>query len=1193
MAEGLRPALVASVSSRVPLTVVVTASGPAADEFADALSSYTDGVAVLPSWETLPHERLSPRLDTMAQRVAVLRRLTHPVTGDKAAGPIRILVTSARAWLQPVVADAAEVEPIRLKVGDSLDFEGLVERFISLGYARVDMVEKRGDIAVRGGLIDVFAPTEDHPVRVEFFGDEIDEIRYFSLSDQRTLEEAHDGLWAPACRELLLTDDVKQRAHALRNDLPGAAETLERLSEGIYAEGMEALAPVLTDSLTPLVQMLPADSITFMSEPEKIARRAADLEATTQEFMEAAWESAAAGGKIPVQVEQASFASLGQSRKIVREIGAGWVSLSSFGGQVTSGAEDEGELTRQPAGEAESPAAASLPALEDLPQDGSSPQVASALDLDLFLAETEQEFLIPSRDVEPYRGQMTTAIADLRKLLAADWRLLVTTQGAGSATRLVQVLGEGGVPARHLDAVPAALNDPVVYIVSGTAGTGFVMEADRLGVMTEQDFTGRRAQARAGKKLKRRAAGAVIDPLTLQPGDYIVHEQHGVGRFVELVTRTIGRGPSAVTRDFLLVEYKSSKRGHPNDRLFVPTESLDQVSKYVGGDAPTLNKMGGVDWAKTKQKARKAVREIAGELVRLYAARTSTKGYAFSPDTVWQRELEDAFPYPETPDQLTTIAEIKADMEKPYPMDRLLCGDVGYGKTEVAVRAAFKAVQDGKQVAILCPTTLLVQQHLETFTQRYMAFPVNVQALSRFTPHREADKIKTGLQDGSVDIVIGTHSLVTGHVRFKDLGLVIVDEEQRFGVEHKETLKQLRASVDVLSMSATPIPRTLEMAVTGIRQMSMLQTPPEERHPVLTYVGRYQDKQMIAAIRRELLRDGQVFYVHNRVESIDAVAAHVQQLVPDARVAVAHGKMSEQQLEQVIVDFWNREFDVLVCTTIVETGLDISNANTLIVDRADAMGLSQLHQLRGRVGRGRERAYAYFFYPKDKVLTETAHERLKTIASHTDLGAGMAVAMKDLEIRGAGNLLGGQQSGHIAGVGFDLYIRMVAEAVSEFKGEEQAPRTDLNIQIAVDAHIPTTYIPGERLRLETYAKIAAAANQAERDAVREELIDRYGTIPQPVELLLRVAKLRELMRETGLVDIVEQGRFIRFGPVALGDAQSARLRRLHPGAMQKPAIRQVLIPAPMTAKLGGKPVTDEALIEWAEDVITHILAWQG
>jgi transcription-repair coupling factor (superfamily II helicase) len=505
------------------------------------------------------------------------------------------------------------------------------------------------------------------------------------------------------------------------------------------------------------------------------------------------------------------------------------------------------------------------------------------------------------------------------------------------------------------------------------------------------------------------------------------------------------------------------------------------------------------------------------------------------------------------------------------------------------VRAAFKAVQDGKQVAVLVPTTLLVQQHYDTFSERYAGFPVTVKALSRFQSDKEAKAVLDDLSKGKVDVVIGTHRLLSGSVHFKDLGLVVIDEEQRFGVEHKETLKQLRTNVDVLAMSATPIPRTLEMAVTGIREMSTLATPPEERHPVLTYVGAYEDKQIVAAIRRELLREGQVFYVHNKVDSINRTASHLMELVPEARVRVAHGKMSEHELEQVILDFWEKKFDVLVSTTIIETGLDISNANTLIVERSDRLGLSQLHQLRGRVGRGRERAYAYFLYPPEKPLTDTAHDRLATIAANTDLGAGMAVAMKDLEIRGAGNLLGGEQSGHIAGVGFDLYVRMVGEAVSAFKGEYTQEVPEVSIELPIDAHIPHEYIGGERLRLEAYRKIAEATTEEQLEFIRTELLDRYGLLPEPVNNLFLVASFRNFVREVGVHDVTVQGKYVRFGPVELPESATLRLKRIYPGSMIKTAVRTVLVPYPTTSRIGGKPLRGEEIIDWARQFIRIIV----
>ena len=623
----------------------------------------------------------------------------------------------------------------------------------------------------------------------------------------------------------------------------------------------------------------------------------------------------------------------------------------------------------------------------------------------------------------------------------------------------------------------------------------------------------------------------------------------------------------------------------------MPTDQLDQVTRYVGGEAPTLHKLGGADWAKTKGRAKKHVKQIAGELIRLYSARMATKGHAFGPDTPWQHELEDAFVYVETPDQLSSIDEVKVDMEREVPMDRLICGDVGYGKTEIAVRAAFKAIQDGKQAAILVPTTLLVQQHFQTFSERYAPFPVVVKALSRFQSDAEAKKVVEGLADGTVDLVIGTHRLLANGIRFKDLGLVVVDEEQRFGVEHKEQLKRMRTAVDVLALSATPIPRTLEMAVTGIREMSTLATPPEERHPVLTFVGAYDEKQIIAAIRRELLREGQVFLIHNRVSSIEKAAARIRELVPEARIATAHGQMGEHRLEQVVVDFWEKRFDVLVCTTIIETGLDISNANTLIVERADVLGLSQLHQLRGRVGRGRERAYSYFLYPPEKPLTETAHDRLATIASHTDLGAGMAVAMKDLEIRGAGNMLGGEQSGHIAGVGFDLYIRLVGEAVADYRGDggEGSCRPRSRSSCPSMRTCRTSTSQGERLRLEAYKKLATVQDAAGLAEIEAELQDRYGTPPEPVRNLFEVARLRTVARQADVGNISVQGKFVRFGPLQLPESQQLRLQRLYPGTLVKDAVRTILVPRPMTARVAGQPLRDTAVLRWAGDLIEAVL----
>jgi transcription-repair coupling factor (superfamily II helicase) len=1163
--DGTRPFLVAALAQRAdgsaaastdpaatepaPL-VVVTATTREADDLASALGLFlpADRIAVFPSWETLPHERLSPRSDTVGRRLAVLRRLAHPDPDDPAYGPLSVVVAPVRAVLQPLTKGLGDLVPVALRAGDERPLEDVVDALVGAAYTRTDLVERRGEFAVRGGILDVFPPTEEHPVRIEFWGDTVEEVRWFKVADQRSLEIADHGLWAPPCRELLLTDDVRARARALADQLPGVAEMLSKVAEGIAVEGMESLAPALVDGMESVLDVLPEHSIVLLADPERVRRRAHDLVATSEEFLEASWANAAAGNQVPVDLQSllgsASYWSLADVRALAERSGRPWWTLTPF-----------------------------------------------AADADLVIEDddVDERLAVRTTDPEAFRGDTDRAVEHLRERVADGWTVAVVTEGPGLAKRVAEVLSEHEVAVRPLDTTrDDALEPGWVHVTTATLGRGFVHEGARVEVLTETDLTGQPGSGTSTKDMRRMPSRRrnQVDPLQLRPGDHVVHEQHGVGRFVEMMQRTV----AGATREYLVIEYAPGKRGQPGDRLFVPTDQLDQVTKYVGGEEPTLNKMGGSDWSRTKSRAKRYVKQIAADLIRLYSARQATKGHAFAPDTPWQRELEDAFAYVETPDQLISIDEVKADMEKQVPMDRLICGDVGYGKTEIAVRAAFKAIQDGKQVAVLVPTTLLVSQHQQTFAERYSQFPVKVASLSRFQSDKEAKDVMAGMADGTIDLVIGTHRLLAKDVTFKDLGLVIIDEEQRFGVEHKELLKTMRTAVDVLSMSATPIPRTLEMAVTGIREMSTLATPPEERHPVLTFVGAYDEKQITAAVRRELLREGQVFFVHNKVSSIERAAARLRELVPEARIATAHGQMGEHKLEQVVEDFWEKRFDVLVCTTIVETGLDISNANTLIVERSDVLGLSQLHQLRGRVGRGRERAYAYFLYPPEKPMTETAHDRLRTIASNTDLGSGMAVAMKDLEIRGAGNLLGGEQSGHIQGVGFDLYVRLIGEAVSDFRGDAVDLPAEIKIELPVDAHLPHDYVPGERLRLEAYKKLATVETFEAVDEIEAELRDRYGAPPKPVENLLEVARLRVVAREARIGDIGVQGKVVRFGPVKdLRESQQLRLMRLYPGTLVKDALGTILVPAPMTARVGGKPLRDVEVLTWARQLITAVL----
>ncbi|MFC5140776.1 transcription-repair coupling factor [Actinomycetospora rhizophila] len=1184
---GLRPFVAAALAAAqdaggagVPL-LVVTATEREAEELAGAVGELLgpDVVAHLPSWETLPHERLSPRADTVGRRVTVFRRLAHPEADDTPDVPLRVVVAATRSLIQPVVPGLGDLEPVRLAEGTEYELEALTARLVDLAYARVEMVEKRGEFAVRGGIVDLFPPTAVAPVRVEFWGDEVSELRCFSVADQRSLSgEGPDSrpaeVVAPPCRELLLTEPVRARAAELAVEHAGEkalGELLGRVAEGIPTEGMESLIPALlggdgeTPELAVLPELLPAGGHVLLCHPERVLTRAADLVRTGQEFLEASWLAAADGadGRAPIDLGASAYRDLGDVRAVAAKAGRPWWTLSSL---------------------------ATDPDVED----------------DSHTRDGARVLRPGFTGVEAYRGDIPRAAADLRALAAAGGTGVLVVPAAGTAQRAAEQLREHEVPVQLADegllAAPAA---GVVTITRGGLADGVTAGATSLVIVTESDLTGTRPGTEGTVKrapVKRRNA---VDPLTLQPGDFVVHAQHGIGKFVEMTQRTTGTGKAATTREYLVLEYASSKRGQASDRLFVPTDQLDQISRYVGGELPTLNKLGGSDWSKTKSKARKAVRDIAASLVQLYAARQSAPGHAFAPDTPWQREMEDAFPFTETPDQASAIDEVKADMEKAVPMDRVISGDVGYGKTEIAVRAAFKAVQDGKQVAVLVPTTLLAQQHLQTFTDRMRNFPITVKGLSRFTSPKEADATIRGLADGSVDVVVGTHRLLQTGVTWKDLGLVVIDEEQRFGVEHKEHITGLRAHVDMLSMSATPIPRTLEMSLAGIREMSTILTPPEERHPTLTYVGAYEEKQVAAAIRRELLRDGQVFYIHNRVSSIDDAAARLRRLVPEARIATAHGQMAEERLERTVNEFWEREHDVLVCTTIVENGLDISNANTLVVERADTLGLSQLHQLRGRVGRGRERGYAYFLYPADQPLTETAHDRLATVAQHSELGAGTAVAMKDLEIRGAGNILGAEQSGHIAGVGFDLYVRLVGEAVEAFKahagagGADDEPLAEVRVDLPIDAHVPHDYVDTERLRLDVYRKIAEAADAAGIDAVREELVDRYGEPPTPVTNLLAVAAFRQACRRHGITEVAGQGNMIRFAPVDLPESMQMRLKRLHPRAQYKAASRTLSLPRPAEGsdgssgsrgpvRMGAAPLRDLALLAWCEQLFGQL-----
>jgi transcription-repair coupling factor (superfamily II helicase) len=1120
--EASWPFAVGALAQEAPV-LLVTATGRQAEDLTAQLTAMLgDTVAMVPSWETLPHERLSPGVETVSQRRRALYRL--------AQGQVRVLVAPTRSVVQPVMAGLGDVEPVRLVEGEELDFAEVQQRLVEFGYTHSDVVGRRGEFATRGGILDIFPATAEMPVRVEFWGDEVSEVRAFSVGDQRTIPEAvAQPVDVHPVRELLVTDDVARRAGALARENAGnpeLAEAFDKISQHTPVQGMESLIPLLYDGpMQTLPELMPDGAHTVVLAPAAVHRRAEDLIATGREFLAAGWEVAAMGGAAPVDVGAIAAESQDGALDVDR---AGYRGLASL--RATQDALGMPWWTLSPTGVADW-------------EDGDDGADSEPLLLDFTPAPA------PHGEMEAIGQLMST----VRRRVEDGGRVAYAAPSPTIVARMLRRFREAGIAA-----------EAVGVDLDGITGQG---------------------------RMRRSKHNTDEVPAA-------VHDQHGIGKFVKMTERTVGKGPDASRREYLVLEYAPSKRGGPGDQLYVPMDQLDLLSRYVGGEKPSLSKMGGSDWKNTKKKARGAVREIAGELVQLYAARQAAPGYAFDPDSPWQRQMEEAFPFTETEDQFNAIEAVKGDMEKPVPMDRVIVGDVGYGKTEVAVRAAFKAVQSGKQVAVLVPTTLLAQQHYRTFVDRMQDFPTQIRELSRFTSAKESAEIFAGMADGTVDIVVGTHRLLGTGIQWKNLGLIVVDEEQRFGVEHKEHIKSLRTHVDVLTMSATPIPRTLEMSMAGIREMSTILTPPQDRHPVLTYVGSQDEKHVAAAIRRELLRDGQVFYVHNKVKSIEDTASRIRQLVPEARVVVAHGQMSEEQLETTVQGFWDREFDVLVCTTIVETGLDIANANTLIVENAHHMGLSQLHQLRGRVGRSRERAYAYFLYPKGETLTETSYDRLTTIAQNNDLGAGMAVAMKDLEMRGAGNVLGAEQSGHIAGVGFDLYVRLVGEAVEAFRamadgetvdGSDTAERREIRIDLPVDAHIPVTYIASERLRLEAYRKFAEAADDEALRQVLEELRDRYGDIPEEVQRLVVVARLRMVCRDLDVTEVIQTGSKISFSPITLADSGQVRLKRLFPAATYRATPKTVLVPVPKEGSgMRAVALRDLDLVQWCANALTDL-----
>jgi len=1023
--DAAKPAVLAALVRDVDRPVLIVTARPSrAEVLADELAAWLGGempVIHFPERDALPYERLSPARETVRDRLNAVVALAE----ERAC----VIVTSALALVQRTLSpeDVAR-SVLDLRSGQAIDMETLLRELGFLGYAMEPLVQEAGEASHRGGIVDIFPPTESFPLRIEFFGDEIESIRSFSPATQRTSQTLDSARIVPAQELLPQPDD----------------ERLALLRDGGWFRERDFYVQFLAPCT--LLDHLPAGALLVIDEQ-------ADVEAALEEAEEqgeATRNELQAAGEIPYGLPPA----LEPWKELRRQIESRGHVLTLARWAMS----EEGDTLRLP-----------------------------------FTAATA------------YAGQLRKLATEAAQVVNAGERIVIVSQ---QAERLGELLAEQGVMATASEDVPAS--PPNLVLVHGSLQEGWKLTGDGvdLRLLTDSEVFGFVKQRRAPP---RKAVNREAFLAELIIGSYVVHIDHGIGRFAGLIQRIVDGNE----REYLEVHYAEG------DRLFVPTDQLDRVTRYIGPSdrEPAPTRLGSGDWQRAKSRARRAVAQLAKELLQLYAAREVMPGYAYPPDSAWQAELDASFPYVETPDQMSAINAVKRDMESPRPMDRLVCGDVGYGKTEVALRAAFKAVMDGKQAVVLVPTTVLAQQHFNTFRERLGAFPVRIDVLSRLRSDAEQKKIVESLGQGGVDIIIGTHRLLQKDIKFKELGLVVIDEEQRFGVAHKEFLKTMRREVDVLTLSATPIPRTLYMALGGIRDMSTMETAPEERLPIKTYVAQSDDRLIREAIVRELERGGQAYFVHNRVHNIEMVASKVRELVPEARIGIGHGQMDEGLLARAMDDFTHGRTDVLACTTIIESGLDIPNVNTIIINQADKLGLAQLYQLRGRVGRGAHRAYAYLIYDKQKKLSETAKQRLQTIFEATELGAGFQIAQRDLEIRGAGNLLGAEQSGYMAQIGFDLYVKLLSGAVERMRAlmrgetppvEREGP--EVSIDLPISAHLPPSYVPDLNLRLAIYQRLSAAADPEQVSAIGQEMLDRFGAPPPLARNLLYVVTLRSLAK---------------------------------------------------------------------------------
>ncbi|WP_312833318.1 transcription-repair coupling factor [Sedimentibacter saalensis] len=1052
--------------------LIITSSETKSRKYEEAVKSYiADGERLQPK-EFLLYNVDALSKDAEYKRAEVLDKI---LSSKKA-----IITASVNSVLTRVMPkDRFKENIIELKYGKSYDLNELRSSLIKLKYERVDAVEGVGQFSVRGGIIDVFSPSETNPCRIEFFDDEVDSIRLVDLKTQRSIKNLKSVRIIPCGDLIFQKEEIKKilseidldyqnrlsKVHSLPNskDVEKKLKSLyniyqDKLMGGIGIENSDLLVPFIKDSFVSVLDYFDDDFILIVDEPERVFE---EEKALNESF-------------------QLKYSELFEKGEIFSKQSNVYLSDRELISKITS-----------------------------------RPFISINGKNKTFEADETLQFMF--KEPSSYYGKLEDLSKDLNRLKYKGYKIAIILSSTESCLKLHNLLNDyecGTVLSKDTN---IAAESGQVVIVPGELKKGFEYYDNKILVLTENEIFGSfRKKTHKTKKQK----GSKLDVFTdLKVGDYVVHEHHGIGQYVGIEKIEVQN----IKKDYLCIKYKGE------DKLFVPVDQMSLIQKYIGSDSekPKLNKMGSADWGKTKERSKAAIENMAGELVKLYAQRKVVKGFAFSPDTEWQKEFEYKFPFEETDDQLRCIKEIKKDMERPISMDRLLCGDVGFGKTEVAMRAAFKAVMESKQVAILVPTTILAQQHYTNIVERFRGYPVKIEMLSRFrTPYQQA-KIVSDLNKGLVDVVVGTHKLLSKDLKFKDLGLLIIDEEQRFGVKHKEQIKQLKTNIDVLTLSATPIPRTLHMSMIGVRDMSIISEPPGDRLPIQTYVIEHNDGIIKDAIEKELSRGGQVYYVHNKVIDIESTASRLQRLIPEARIAVAHGQMNERHLENIMLGFVQKEYDILVCTTIIETGMDIPNVNTLIIDNADHLGLSQLYQLRGRIGRSNKISFAYLTYEKDKMLSEVADKRLKAIKEFTEFGSGFKIAMRDLEIRGCGNILGAEQHGHMLAIGYDLYVKFLERAVKELQGKMELDEDfETSIDLSVDGYIPSTYIENEEQKIEIYKKIAATSGKDDIYDITEEIIDRFGNPPKQVDNLLKISYIKSLCKKLHVKGITQSGNTV-------------------------------------------------------------------